>query len=889
MHSFLLATKLRIPPQPHHVVPRPRLIDAIERAIPDYKLILLSAPAGYGKTTLLSQWAHATRFPVAWLSLSEEDNDVERVLRYLLTAWEEIQPGVRESPVGVLLGGVMPDIQAVLPSFVNTANDVPDHMVFVLDDYHLIEEPSIHQAVTFLLDHLPPKLHFVLAGRAEPPLPLARYRARRELIELRAEDLQFLQEETGEFLNEKIGLHLSPDEVARLQAQVEGWIAGLQLVSLTLQRHPEGADKLVVSGRHRFVADYLTEDVLAHLPEDTRRFMLQTSILDRLCASLCDAVTERGGSQETLELLERANLFLVALDDSREWFRYHRLFGDFLREELNRRHPEEVAQLHRRAARWYLAHDLPEQAIQHATEGADAETAVRVFENYFSVKLETGELLVVKRWLESVPEQWRTSYPVLGLAQAGLFAFTGAIDACVRCIDDVERRLTLVPSEQVRSQLGRVSAVRCAIACFQADLVQAERYAGQALHDLPAEENSFQPMVYGALGDAYRHAGRWEDAKRCYFKVLDLPYGPTYRHYSVHVFGALADLELQQGRLRDAAAYWRKAVAGIEDPETWGTLSLPLIGWVYIRMGEILYEWNQLAEAGDHLSRGLKRAEMGGDVRAMIAGYLIASRLKLTEGDIEAAGEYLERARPLVENASFRDWVGRFKRLQLEYWLAQDRLRAAVNWADEESREAAQEGRPESEAAQLAMARVLIVKGDTSSLERALALLARLLKAAEAEGRAGVTIEALALQALGYWKRGEQVGALTSLERALRMAEPEGYVRLFADLGQPMARLLQEARSRDVMRDYVGKLLAVLGADLALPAAAEGALPEPLSQREQEVLPLIAAGLTNREIAEKLVVSPETVKKHTGSIYSKLGVSSRTEAVARARELDLLD
>jgi LuxR family maltose regulon positive regulatory protein len=355
------------------------------------------------------------------------------------------------------------------------------------------------------------------------------------------------------------------------------------------------------------------------------------------------------------------------------------------------------------------------------------------------------------------------------------------------------------------------------------------------------------------------------------------------------VFGALADLELQQGRLRDAAAYWRKALARIQDRASWGSFPLPLIGWVYIRMGELLYEWNELTEAWDHLSRGLERAELGGDVRALIAGYLVAGRAKLTEGDLEAAAEYLERARPLVEEASFPDWTSRFERFQLELWLVQDRLRAAVNWADTRLQAEVVEERPEDEIAQQAMARVLIVKGDTPAIERALALLGRLLQAAEVEGRTGIQIEGLALQALAQWRWGEPASAITSLERALRLAEPEGYVRLFVDLGLPLARLLQEARSRNVMPDYVEKLLAACGADLAWPASAEQALPEPLSLREQEVLQLIAAGLTNREIAEQLVVSPETVKKHTGSIYGKLGVHSRTEAAARARDLDLLD
>jgi LuxR family maltose regulon positive regulatory protein len=419
--------------------------------------------------------------------------------------------------------------------------------------------------------------------------------------------------------------------------------------------------------------------------------------------------------------------------------------------------------------------------------------------------------------------------------------------------------------------------------------VRAETYADQALRELPEEDLTFRLGIYGALGDTYRRNGRWKEAQECYLKVLDFAHAPIVPVQSVHVFGALADLDLRQGHLREAAAYWRKALAVIHERENWGRLPLPAIGWVFIRMGEILYEWNELAEAWDYVSRGLEPAELGGDVRAMIAGHLLAGRLKLTAGDTAAAAEYLERARPLMENAPFPDWISRFGRLQLECWLAQDRLRAAVDWADAMLGGDAREGRPESEEAQLAMARVLIVKGDAPSLVRALALLEGLLQTAEAAGRAGVQIEALALQALADWRRGDRAGALTSLERALRLAEGEGYVRLFADLGLPMARLLQEARSRAVLPEYVAMLLAAFGTDLAFSTPAEQPLPEPLTHREREILELVAAGLTNREIADELVISLQTVKKHACNIYGKLGVRSRTEAAARARELDLFD
>jgi LuxR family transcriptional regulator, maltose regulon positive regulatory protein len=886
----LLATKMQIPPYAQKAARRARLTDRLEQEVPRHKLSVVVAPAGYGKTTLLAQWAHSSRLRIAWLSLDEEDNDLERFLRYLLATWEKVQPDVGESSLAVLLTAMSPASEAVLPAFINVANELPDHLVFVLDDYHLTEEPAIHEAMTFLLDHLPPTLHFVLAGRSEPPLPIARYRARQQLVELRAGDLRFSQTETVDFLSHLMSLSLSPDEVAFLYSQTEGWIAGLQLVALTLRHGRDHVEsRLAVSGRHRFIADYLAQDVLAGLPSDVRDFLLKTSILDPLCGPLADAVTQAQHGQEMLELVERENLFLAPLDDNRQWFRYHSLFADFLRGELNRLQPQDITRLHRRAAAWYATHDLPEQAFDHALVGEDVERVVQIVDRYLSAKLYAGDFKVAKHWLDSLPAAWIAAYPVLDLARAGFLAYTGAFDACVRCVDEVEQRLRSAGNEETQWQLARVTAVRCFLACMANDLAQAEALADQALGDLPDEDLGFRPGIYVALGDTYRQNGRWEEAKASYLRALDFTHAPPIRVQAAHVLGALADLELKQGRLQNAAGYWRRALAAIQQRENWGRLPLPVIGWVFMRLGELLYEWNELAEARQHVARGLERAELGGDVRALIAGYLLSGRLQLAQGEVEAAQAYLKQARPLVESAQFAEWTARFQRFQLELWLAQDRLRAAVHWADEMLPAGQPESPPENEVADLAMARVLLVKGDAPSVARAMGYLVRLIVASEAEGRTGVLVEALALQALGYSRRGDQAGAMTSLERALRLAEPEGYVRLFADLGLPMARLLQEARARDVLPGYVAKLLAAFGADLVLPDSMGGALPEPLTPREQEVLELLAAGLTNREIGEALVISAETVKKHTGNIYGKLGSSNRTEAVAQARELDLLN
>ena len=889
MATELLATKIRVPPQTQHLLGRARLLDALETGLPRHKLTLVSAPAGYGKTTLLAQWARTSRMPVAWLALDPEDNDRERFLRYLVSAWAEIDPGIRDMTLGILLSAAEPDVDAALAAFVNAGAAVGKHTAFVLDDVHLLDDPGVIGALAFLLDHLPPLLHVVLAGRDELPLPLARYRARRELLQLDASDLRFAPEETRAFLAGPMGLTLDDDEIARLQTRLEGWIAGLQLAALAARRHPDAPGPLAVTGRHRFIADYLEEDVLADLPAGVRGFLLATSILDPLCASLCDAVTGRDDGDRMLRTLERRNLFLMPVDDDREWFRYHALFAEVLREALRRQDGAEIADLHRRAARWYIDHRLPEPAFDHAVAGDDATLAYLLLDRYVSDFINTGQLGILHRWVDALPPAWTVRSPAFGLAQVALLLATGAYEESIRRIDDIERRLADTGESDTTWQMAWVSAVRCFIACFGNDVPGAESYADQALRLLGDQNAGLRADVFHALADTYRRNGRWDEAERFYRKVMEVAHQPALHARWVHIYGALADLELMRGRLRVAFTYWRKALASIEDPHNWGMMDLPVAGWVYVRMGQVLYERNDLPGAREHLARGMARADLGDDVRSRIAAAVIQARLELTEGDIDAATATVERVRTEVEQASFPDWVARFARCEVECWLARGEHATAVAWATETLAGETGHGWPERELLDLAVARALIAAGDAPALARASSLLARLRDAAATEGREGIRIEASALLALACQRRGDTAAALMALEEALRLAEPEGYIRLFVDLGQPMARLLQEARTRRVQPTYVATLLAAFGEDVAALSAGAEALPEPLSHREQDVLRLIAAGLTNSEIAGALFNSPETVKKHTGSIYGKLGVGNRTEAAARARSLHLLD
>ncbi len=890
MNSSLVATKLRIPPRPRYEVARSRLVRQLEDGVPHHQLTLICAPAGYGKTTLLTQWAHETDLPLSWLQLDPEDSELGRFFRYLLAGWARQQPEVLESSLATLLSGMMPDRDALLSAFLNTANEIPDQLIFVLDDYQVIDDPVIHESLDYLIDHLPPPCHVVLASRAEPPISLARHRARGKLLEIGVDDLQFTYSEMRTFFVSSMHLEMPEAELDLLLQRLEGWIAGLHLAALTYRRNPSARAE-EIGGRHRFIADYLVDDVLTGLPGDLRDFMLRTSVLQELCAPLCAAVTglSTGESQTMLNTIERNGLFVRALDENREWFGYHRLFGDVLREELARQFPEEVDTLHRSAARWYLSSDLPDPAFQHAVDGQDIELVNEIFGRYLDVKLFGGEFAVLRRWLDLLPAEWIKEHPGLGLADASLMLFSGAFDDVGRRLDAIEEVLGQEPESTSRARLAQVTAMRCFIACFQGDLPRAEQYADQALRDLPDDDLTYRPGVYGALGDTYRANGLWREAHESYLKLLEFSHAPGFQVQSVHLYGALADLNLRQGLLREASSYWEKALEVIRNPELWGRLPLAVVGWVHIRMAEVFYEWNDMEQARAHLVPGIERAELSGDVRSLIAGNIIAARLELTGNDPDAASDYLERARALLEQSPMHEWLSRFERLQLELWLARDRLRTAVDWSDAMMKGGSWQSRPESESARLAVARALVMRGDAPALERAMEIVDELTNAARSDGRLAIEIEALAIRAMAHWSKGNRVEAMKSLERALRLAEPEGYIRLFADLGRPMLRLIQEARARKTMPDYVSRLLQAFDGGLSGKPGVSISLTEPLTSREIEILRLLAAGLTNSEIAGHLYISPQTVKKHTGNIYSKLGVRSRTEAVFTASKFDLLE
>ncbi len=884
MATPLLATKLHRPPT-RRLLDRARLTRLLEEGVESHRLVTVTAPAGYGKTCALAQWAASSQHVVCWLSLDAGDDDPHRLVRYFVTAWAEQEPRVRDTELFLLADSLEPGLDAVLAAFVNVAAEMSAHTAFVIDDAQLIVEGALLDALRFLIDHAPANLHFVLAGRENPALPLMRYRSRDEVLELSALELAFTREETAAFLRELMGVRVEEATVAELHDRLEGWPAGVQLAAISLRTPKPDGTPVPLSGRHRFISGYLKEEVLAPLGEDLRRFLLQTSVLDQLAGSLCDAVTGASGSQAVLETLERENLFLLPMDDEGAWYRYHGLFADVLREEAMRTVAEEIPGLHRRAARWYLDRDMPDQALSHAVAADDDTLGTMILDGNINLLIGTGQVSTLRRWLQVLPAGWRARQPLVGLADAALLLVSGAFEASIERIDDVEQRLHELPPDRVRPQLARVSAVRCYISCFQNDLAHAKSYAEAALRGLQPEDVPYRADIFGALGDTYRRNGMWDEARSSYLRELHAYEGNIEPYRAPHVFGALADLDLMRGRLRSADENWTRALVALQDRDVRSTTPLPVAGWVYLRLGEIAYEWNDLAVARDDLERGAERAILGGDTRALIAKGVLEAQLLLAEGRADAADTALQSARELLAEAAFPTWHARAERCQVTIWIAQDRLRTLVGWADSAQQED-REGRPLDERlVDLVVARVLLLRGDDASLARATELVAAVLELAETEGQVGVEIDALAMRALILERRGQSIAAMTSLEHALRLAEPEGFVRLFVDLGRPMGQLLQGARRRQVMMPYVDSLLEAFG---VAAAPGETGLPEPLSPRELDVIRLVAAGLTNEEIASELFISPETVKKHTGNIYGKLGVGNRTEAAARARELGIL-
>jgi LuxR family maltose regulon positive regulatory protein len=912
----LLATKLFIPPTRPELVPRPRLIDQLNAsAYPGCKLILISAPAGFGKTTLVSEWVQAMGratppMAIAWLSLDEGDNDPTRFLAYFIAALNQakgIEAEIGKGSLSMLQSPQPPPTKAVLTTLINEIASIPDRMILVLDDYHVIESTQVDDMLTFVLEYLPPQIHLVIATREDPHLPLPRLRARGQMTELRAANLRFTSAEAAEFLNQTTGLSLSTEEIAALETRTEGWIAGLQLAAISMRGRDDAADLIKsFTGSHRYVLDYLIEEVLNRQTQHVQNFLLQTAILNRLTGSLCDTVTDQKNSQAILEMLARANLFIVPLEEEHRWYRYHHLFADLLRQRLRQTTPEQVPELQIRASKWFEKNELIDEAIEYSMRAEAYERSAQLIEEHVSALWQRNEHGKLQHWLALLPIELIYSKPQLCVFQAMYQFPNGQLKEANLSLQAIEQALesnhdrrlespnsdqeALLSDKDERRLRGQVAAIRAFMASYtQEDMQKVIQHARQALEYLTEQELAWRSPTLITLGDAYESQGQMVAAHKVRLEALATgkASGDTYIFIVVNL--RLAEILRQQGKLQQVIGICEHMMKKADES---GISETPLVGLLLGIWGEVLAEINDLDRAIDLTKKGVKLTARGGDVWYNVLSNLYLVRVLFSSGDIPGVEDVIHSMENTArESVLYLLALHQLSAWQARSWLVKGKLEIASRWAGERELDPDAELTYLHEMENITYARILIAQ---KQFDEAIGLLQRLLEATEIGGRISRMIEILTLQALVYQAKGEPSQAISTLEQAINLAGPEGFIRTFVDEGLPMARLLYEALDREIAPDYVRRLLAAFPVTKPKGTASiksqvdQSELIEPLSEREIEVLQLIAKGLTNRVIATRLVLSVHTVKTHSRNIYGKLGVNNRTQAVNRARSLGIL-
>ncbi|MFC5467302.1 LuxR C-terminal-related transcriptional regulator [Cohnella suwonensis] len=903
MNMPILATKLYIPLPRTKVVPRPRLIERLNEGL-DRKLTLVSASAGFGKTTLVSEWVAGCDRPVAWLSLDEGDDDSLRFLTHLVAAVQTIAETIGESVIGALKSPQPPSTESVLTILLNEISALPHKFVLVLDDYHVIGAKQIDDALIYLLEHLPPQMHLVIATRENPQLPLGRIRARGYLTELRAADLRFTPGEAATFLQQAMGLDLSADELAALEARTEGWIAGLQLAALSMQgREDIPAFIRAFAGDNRYVVDYLVEEVLQRQPDHIRSFLLQTSILDRLHGPLCDAVTGQEDGNARLDALEQGNFFVVPLDDRRHWYRYHHLFAEVLSAHLREDQPDQIATLHRRASIWYEQHGSAADAIRHALASEDLARAADLVEIACPAMRMSRQEAAVLSWLKALPDEIVRSRPMLSAGYAWALLACGEFEAALDRLQDAERWLSstedirerpetpsaervVVDEEEFRRLPGSISLYRAAYAQALGDVSATMKYARRVLDLVPEDDHLLRGSAAALLGLASWTSGDLEAAHRSF--TDGMANVQLAGNISDAIGGAIApaDIRIAQGRLRQAMRTYER---GLQLAKEQGDPALRGTADMYVGMSQIYREHDDLQAATQHLLRSKEQGEHAGFPQNRYRWRVAMARIREAQDDLDGALDLLHEAERLYVSDFFPN-VRPVAAMKTRVWIAQGRLGEALDWAREHGLSARDDLIYLREFEHITLARVLLAgnksdRSDRSMLE-ATGLLERLLQAAEVGERTGSAIEILVLQALARHMQGDIPAALVPLERALTLAEPEGYVRIFVDEGRPMAALLEAALKQGIAVNYVRRLLPAFGKAEGRTLAKQ-VVSDPLSERERDVLRQLGSDLSGPDIAREFRVSLNTLRTHTKNIYDKLEVNSRRAAVRRAKELDL--
>ncbi len=945
MFAPLLSTKLYIPrrqplAQRTTFVPRPHLLEQLDAGLTG-KLTLIAAPAGFGKSTLLSEWIgeatstltesasvrHARRPTFCWLSLEESDNDPIRFWAYFIAALQSMNPGLSADTAVLLQSPEPPPLETILTLLLNDlsarlpelATAIGPEIVLVLEDYHAIVAPAIHQSLTFLLDHLPATLHLVITTRADPPLSLARLRAHGQLSEIRADDLRFTVDETMFFLNDRMGLHLSPEEVHLLAARTEGWIVGLQLAALSMHGHDDKASFLrSFSGSHRYILNYLIEEVLNQQPKAIQEFLLHTSILTRLCGPLCDAVmggdaTPLLNSQAMLDHLDQANLFLVPLDDRGQWYRYHQLFAEVLHYRLHQNQPEILVTLHQRASLWYAQQEYLADAIQHALLATNFAYAAELIEQVWPALWSQGAIATLFNWMQALPADILPMRPGLYVSYAWGLALTGQIEAAEGCLHQVEAALqrtgtaAAAASPMHNIRLGRAAALRAMLAARRGAPADAVRLAQQALALIPID-TSARGDAYYALGQANQQQGTLAAALQAYEAATKLGMAANDSFLTVAARYHAARILMAQGYLQKAATIYQQLLT----EATQSRKQVPVVGPAHVGYGEILYQWNDLAAAAHQVDTGLALSPRR-DLTytdGPLHRFSILARIRQALGDRAGALAAVELANKTAQQTGIELDAARTAALEALIQLRLGDLMVADQWAEYYAQMQTDVARftYHHEFETLVFVRILLAHRRATE---ALALLAQWLPAIETAQRLGSEIEIYLLQALAFGLDNQLDRARHLLVRTLMLTKAEGYIRLFVDEGALMRLALLDLKSwmakpanaetQTHLLPYTNTLLdafaspaqppqamGTISIKITTPKSPRQNLIEPLTERELEVLRLITAGLSNAAIAAQLVVSVGTVKTHLKHIYGKLAVQSRTQAVAQARALDLL-
>ncbi len=882
----VLATKLYIPPPQPNAVLRSRLVERLNAGL-HRKLTLISAPAGFGKTTLVREWVASRGRPVAWLSLDEGDTDPNRWLTYLIAALQTVSKQVGQEMLGALQSPQPPAIETLLTTLLNDIAAIPEPFVLVFDDYHVIDARRVDDAITFLLEHLPPQMHLIITTREDPRLPLARLRARGQLTELRAADLRFTYSEAAEFLNRAMGLNLSEETIAALESRTEGWIAGLQLAAISMQGH-EDTSGFVASftGSHRFILDYLMEEVLQKQPESVQSFLLHTSILDRMCGPLCDAVLldAPASGEVTLDDLERANLFVVPLDNQRLWYRYHHLFAELLRQRLHQRPTSStvdarclVAELHNRASRWFEEHDLEIEAFQHAAAANDVERTERLIEGSGMPLYLRGGVTPVLTWLESLPPSILDTRPSLCVMFATVLTIAGHITQVESKLLAAEAAMDgMEPNDETRHLIGRIAGIRALLAVLTSDPGQMETIIVQsqrALDYLHPDNLRERAGVFWRLGLAYQFQGNRSAAYEAFHDAISASERTGNVHVTVLATSSLGKLQESDNHLHRAAETYRRVLQLVGHPP--GRIACEAFGG----LSRISYEWNDPEMALEYGQESVQLARQL-EIASFVSSELFLARLYLARSDVVGAKALVTNTEQTVRQRNFWHRLPEVASTHVHVMLHEGNLEDAALLT-------------QTYEIPLSRARVQLALENTAA---ALETLGHHRRNMDETGWDDERLKVMVLQAVAYHAHGEQDVAMQHLGDALALAESGGFIRTFLDEGDAMAQLLSEAIARSVKPDYAGRLVAAFDAERQLDASTpDQTLPrptqpliEPLSQRELEVLRLIAQGHSNREIGERLFLALNTVKGHNRVIFGKLQVQRRTEAVARARELELL-